>query len=179
MIALETGRLRIRPFTLADAPFILRLLNEPSFLQHIGGKGVRTLEGAEVYLGGGPMASYARHGHGLCLVEAREGGEPMGMCGLLKRDQFRDVDLGYAFVPEFWSKGYAFEAGEAVLAWGKRNLGLVKVLAIVSPDNGPSIRLLLKLGFACTGALRMAPEEPEVALYERQDGPGTTERPHA
>ena len=86
MIVLETERLRLRRLSLDDAAFILKLLNEPSFLRFIGDKGVRTLDDARDYLREGPMASYERHGFGLYLVELKEKGDPMGICGLVKRD---------------------------------------------------------------------------------------------
>lgn len=166
---IETYRLHLRPFTLDDAPFILSLLNEPSFLQHIGDKGVRDLEGAKGYLTNGPMASYARHGHGLMAVVLKETGEPIGMCGLLKRDNLDHPDLGYAFVPEFWSKGYALEAARAVLEEAKFG----RVLAIVSQGNAASIRLLEKLGFTFEKLAAVYPDEPEVAVYAWER---TTER---
>ncbi|HET6329695.1 MAG TPA: GNAT family N-acetyltransferase [Holophagaceae bacterium] len=162
---LETSRLHLQPLTLDDAPFILRLLNEPSFLQHIGDKGVRDLEGAKGYLTNGPMASYARHGHGLMAVVLKAAGGPIGMCGLLKRDNLEHPDLGYAFLPEFWSKGYAMEAAAAVLDHGSKSLGFRTLLAIVSQDNAASIRLLGKLGFAFTRLEAMYPNEPKVAVY--------------
>jgi len=99
MIVLETDRLLLRHFTPEDAPFILRLLNEPSFLHNIGDKGVRTLEQAAGYLLEGPIRNYKALGFGVYLVALRESLEPIGMCGLLKRDQFEDVDIGYAFLP--------------------------------------------------------------------------------
>jgi len=144
MKSLETPRLLLRPFAFSDAPFILRLLNEPSFLEHIGDKGVRTLEDARRYLEDGPLASYARHGHGLMAVVSKETREAIGMCGLLKREHLDHPDLGYAFLPEAWGQGYAFEAARAVL----EDAGQDRVLALVSPENGPSIRLLEKLGFS-------------------------------
>jgi len=165
IIPLETSRLNLRPFTLEDAPFILRLLNEPSFLQHIGDKGVRDLEGARGYLTNGPLASYAKHGHGLMAVTLKATGEAIGMCGLLKRDNLDHPDLGYAFLPEFWSKGYAQEAAEAALEHGAKVLGFQTLLAIVSQGNAASIKLLDKLGFAFTRLEAMYPDEPEVAVY--------------
>src|SRR5258707_11164405 len=101
---MDTERLRLRRFTLDDAAFALRLLNEPSFIHNIGDRNVRTLEQAAAYLTSGPLASYARHGHGLELVELKESQRPIGMCGLLKRDAFPDVDVGYAFLPDFWAR---------------------------------------------------------------------------
>jgi RimJ/RimL family protein N-acetyltransferase len=142
-----TDRLVVRPFTLDDAGFVLELLNDPSFLQHIGDKGVRTLEDARAYIESGPRASYARHGFGLCAVEPRGGGEALGMCGLLKRDALEHPDVGFAFLPRFRSKGYAFEAAAGVLAHARSALGLRRILAITSPGNTASIELLGRLGF--------------------------------
>ncbi|HWE24998.1 MAG TPA: GNAT family N-acetyltransferase [Myxococcales bacterium] len=161
---LETGRLVLRRFTGRDTAFVLRLLNEPSFIENIGDRGVRTLEQAERYLVEGPIASYQRHGHGLWMVALKETQHPIGMCGLLKRDQLIDVDLGYAFLPEFWSRGYARESASAVLEWA-RVRGMERIVAIVSPGNAPSIRLLEKLGFAFERLTTLSPGAPEVALY--------------
>jgi RimJ/RimL family protein N-acetyltransferase len=159
-----TSRLILRSFTLDDAPFILRLLNEPSFIDNIADKGVRTLEQAKDYLSQGPMASYTAHGHGLWMVQHRESGTPMGMCGLIKRDTLPEVDLGYALVPEFWGQGHAREAATACLHWGRDSLGLSGVMAIVSPGNAASIRLLESLGFLRTGRMLYAPDD-EVEVY--------------
>lgn len=161
---LVTERLILRPFVVDDAPFILRLLNEPSFIENIADKGVRTLEQAAEYLVQGPLASYAAHGHGLWLVQHRGTGNPMGMCGLIRRDTLPEVDLGYAFVPEFWGLGYAREAAEACVAWGRETLGLGGLLAIVSPGNAASTRLLAALGFQRSGTMSYAPGD-EVDIY--------------
>ena len=106
---LETDRLRLRKLSTDDAGFVLRLLNEPSFIQNIGDKGVRTMDDARSYILNGPVASYEKFGFGLWLVEKKESGVSIGMCGLLKREVLEDVDLGYAFLPEFWARGYALE----------------------------------------------------------------------
>jgi RimJ/RimL family protein N-acetyltransferase len=164
MTPLLTPRLLIRPFTLEDAPFILRLLNEPSFIEHIADKGVRTIDQAEDYLRQGPLASYAAHGHGLWMVQDRGAGTPMGMCGLIRREALPEVDLGYAFVPEFWGRGHAREAAAACLAYARETLRLRGVLAIVSPGNAPSIRLLEALAFRSTGSMEWSPGD-EVAVY--------------
>ena len=170
MNVLETDRLVLRYVTLDDAEFALRLLNEPSFLQNIGDRRVRTLEQASNYLLEGPIKSYQVHGHGMYLVALKETLEPIGLCGLLKRDQFEDVDIGYAFLPEFWSRGYAFESALAVRDYGEQTLGLTRMIAVVSPGNAGSIRLLEKLGFSRAGQTWMQPGESEVLLFERQAG---------
>jgi len=164
----KTERLRLRDFTIEDSPFILRLLNEPSFIQFIADKGVRTLDQARDYLLNGPIKSYETHGHGLYAVELQGSSELIGMCGLIKREQFADIDLGYAFLPEFWSQGFALEAAAAVLAFGERSLGQTGTIALVSPDNVPSIKLLQKLGFAYSREIKMDESDPGTALYERK-----------
>ena len=123
MQVLETPRLVLRWVTTDDAPFIHELLNEPSFIQFIGDKGVRTLDDARNYILTGPVASYQRFGFGLYLVLLKETGAPIGMCGLLKRDTLPDVDVGYALRPAFWLQGYAYEAALAVLAHGREAFG--------------------------------------------------------
>lgn len=86
---LQTPRLSLRRITIADAPFLLGLLNEPSFIRNIGDRGLRTHDDAQHYVREGPLASYQRHGFGLYLVELRQLGTPIGICGLLKREEPR------------------------------------------------------------------------------------------
>jgi len=168
MTVLETDRLLLRRFTASpgESEFVLRLLNEPSYLQNIGDKGVRTLEQASTYLLEGPIKSYHLHGHGLYLVVLKDSLQPVGICGLLKRDQFPDADLGYAFLPEFWSLGFAYESASAVVDFGQRSLKLPKIIALVAPANSPSIKLLRKLGFTYSEQVRMEPSGSNAAVYE-------------
>jgi RimJ/RimL family protein N-acetyltransferase len=147
MRVLETGRLCMRHFDRADAPFILELLNEPSWLQHIGDKGIKTLSDAERYTQEGTVTMYARRGFGLYLVELAGSGESVGMCGLIKRDTLEDVDLGFAFLSRFCGNGYAYESAAAVMAYAKLRLGIDRIVAITSRNNQTSIKLLHKLGF--------------------------------
>jgi RimJ/RimL family protein N-acetyltransferase len=170
MVVFETDRLVLRRLTVEDAPFILRLLNEPSFLQHVGDRGVRNVADATHYMLSGPMASYDRHGFGLFLVELKESGAPIGICGLLKRDALDDVDLGFAFVPESWSKGYGFESASAVLAYARDTHHLRRVVAICSQENVASVSLLVKLGFYFERMVLMPGDKSEVKLFARRLG---------
>lgn len=165
MYVIETARLDIRELSVDDHEFILRLLNEPSFLQFIGDRGVRNPDDARRYLVNGPVASYERHGFGLYLVELKEGGIPIGMCGLIKRESLADVDVGFAFLPQFWSKGYASESASAVMAHARGALGLGRIVAIVSPDNAGSIRVLEKLGFVFERMIQLPGDEVEIKLF--------------
>lgn len=162
---LETERLSLRQLSADDAEFIFGLVNQPSFIKNIGDRGVRTNADAVAYIQNGPVASYERFGFGLYLVELKESGTPIGICGLLKRDSLPDADIGFAFLPEFWSHGYAFESAAAVMDHGRSVLGLDRILAITAPENVGSIKLLEKIGFRFDGMMRLSEGEPEVRLF--------------
>lgn len=147
MIICETDRLLIRHCTLDDAGFIIKLLNEPAFIENIADKGVRTVEDAIKYLQDGPIASYENFGFGLNIVERKDSATPIGMCGLIKRDELDDVDIGYSLLTEYAGKGYAREAAIVVLKNGNEVHGLKRIIAVTSLTNESSIGLLKKLGF--------------------------------
>ena len=164
MNILETDRLALRQLTADDAEFILELVNEPSFIQNIGDRGVRSLADAVKYIENGPAASYARNGFGLYLVTLKESGESIGMCGLIKRETLDDVDIGYAFLPKFWSKGDAVEAARAAKEQA-RSLGLKRLVAITDPANEGSIRVLEKLGFKFEKMVQLSADDIELKLF--------------
>ena len=165
MKVLETDRLVLRRMSVDDAEFELRLLNEPSFLRFIGDRGVRTLEDARAYILKGPVDMYERLGFGLYITELKSEGVPIGICGLVKRDFLADVDIGFAFLPEFWGQGYAYEAAAAVMEYAKGELGLKRIVAITNPDNQSSIRLLEKLGLKFDRMIRTTADGPEIRLF--------------
>ena len=165
MTVIETKRLLLRRLAADDAEFILELLNQPSFLRYIGDKEVRSIADAVRYIQTGPVASYERFGFGLYLVELKESGGPIGICGLLKRDSLPDVDVGFAFLPTFWSQGYAFESAAAVMNYGREVLGIRRIVAITSLDNDASIRLLEKIGLRFERLIKLSEDQPEVRLF--------------
>jgi len=165
---LETERLALRRLTPEDAAFMRRLVNEPSWLEFIGDRGVRTEEDAREYLRNGAIASYEKHGFGLWAVTLRDSEAPIGICGLVRRDFLDDVDLGFAFLPEFQGSGYGREAGAAVVEYARRQLGLRRLVAITVPANRRSIALLEKLGFALEKKMEH-PGQSEVLLFSLRD----------
>ena len=167
MKLLETDRLLLRRLVQDDAPFILRLLNEPSWLEFIGDKGVRTLDEARGYLARGPIDMYERLGFGLYLTELRDGATPLGICGLIKRESLPDVDIGFAFLPEHWGKGYGYESAAAVLTHAKNDFLLERIVAIVSPDNRKSIRVLERLGMVLENSLDLQDGHGKTLLFSR------------
>ncbi|HYD81990.1 MAG TPA: GNAT family N-acetyltransferase [Paucimonas sp.] len=167
MKILDTERLSLRLLRADDAPFVLELLNEPSWKRFIGDRGIRTVEGARDYIVDGPLAMQERHGFSLYLTELKEDRTPLGMCGLIKRDTLDDVDIGFAFLARHWGRGYAYEAAAAVMDYGRHTLGLERIVAIVSPGNERSIKLLESLGLRYQDRIRMKDGEGDTCLYVR------------
>ncbi|WP_413889049.1 GNAT family N-acetyltransferase [Candidatus Aalborgicola defluviihabitans] len=172
MVSCETARLQVSHFTLDDAAFVLRLLNEPSFIRAIADKGVRTLEDARAYLRNGPLASYVRNGFGLCRVSLKSTGQAIGMCGLIRREGLADVDVGYALLPEYCSQGYAVECVRAVLDNGACQHDLRRVIAVVNPDNADSIRVLERCGFDLEGVVTLPGETTPIQQFAKAMTPG-------
>jgi len=162
---LETERLTLRHATTADDRFIFELVNDPAFIRNIGDRGVRTLADAERYVLDGPIASYEKFGFGMYVVEVRESGTPIGLCGFVKRDWLPDVDIGFAFLPQYRSQGYARESASAVRRYGHEVLGLTRIVAIVSPENADSIRLLERIGLRFEGMVRPVNEDADIKLF--------------
>jgi len=162
---IDTKRLTLRPATVDDASFYLRLVNEPSFLENIGDKGVRDIEGARAALLAGPIAMQAQLGYSLWMVIRKEDGASIGMCGLIKRDSLPEVDIGYAYLPQFWGKGYAYEAAAAVKAYARETLRMPCLMAITNPENASSIGLLLKLGLRFVEFAHLPPNNKPTNIY--------------
>ena len=165
MTILETERLILRHISVDDAVFILQLLNEPSFLRYIGDKGVRTLDDARRYIVEGPQASYEKNGYGLYCVELKTTGISIGMSGLVRRDTLPDADIGFAFLPAYWSQGYAFESAAAVINYAREVLGLERILAITSPDNESSAKLLGRIGLRFDRMIKLSDDAEEIRLF--------------
>lgn len=162
---LETARLRLTRLSYEDCGFILQLLNESAFRQFIGDKGVRSVHDARAYLRERIIDHYDRYGFGLYLVSLKSDDTPLGICGLVKREEFDSPDLGFAFLEAHHSRGYAYESAAAVLEYASTLLGLRKLIAIVDPENQSSRRLLAKLGFWFDRMVTMPGESQAVCQY--------------
>lgn len=165
MSILETSRLSLSQLTDENASFILKLLNEPAFHEHIGDKGIRTIKEAEVYLNEGPIASYQTYGYGLYLTSLKENRQPIGVCGIKKRDSMDLPELGYAFLKKQWSNGYATEAARGVMDYACSELKLAKVAALTATENKGSIRVLEKVGFTFTRMISLPEFDAACKLF--------------
>jgi RimJ/RimL family protein N-acetyltransferase len=162
---LETDRLRMRQLTGEDAEFVLTLIQEPEFLEHIGDKGVHDLESAREFVRTGPWTNQPKRGLGQFLIEEKATGAPVGVCGLLYRERLDVTDVGFAILSANRGRGYATEAAAAVLEYGRNTLGLQGIVALTSEANTPSIRVLEKLGMSFVTIVTMSDDDPGTALY--------------
>ncbi|WP_295801465.1 GNAT family N-acetyltransferase [uncultured Microbulbifer sp.] len=163
----KTARLAISELTREDGELMLAILNDPDFIHNVADRGVRTVQEAQDYIEKGPVASYRRHNFGMYKVALKDG-TAVGLCGLVKRDFLDDVDIGYAFLPQYRGRGYALEAAQAVMDFARNGLGLKRIVAIVSPANPRSIALLEKLGMRSEGCVTVPDDNKEVALLAWQ-----------
>lgn len=159
MTPIETDRLTISHFSVDDAAFILKLVNSPGWLQYIGDRNVKSLDDARRYLENGPLKSYLQNGFGLYRVALKSTNTSIGMCGLIKRQELEDIDIGFALLPAYAGQGYAHEAALAILNYATNHLGFQRIAAITLVDNAASMKLLQKLGLRFEKMVRMNNEE--------------------
>lgn len=172
MSVIETHRLSLREISIGDAEFIFALMNEPAYHEFIGDRGVRTPENARTYILEKLAPSYAKFGYGLYLVELKGEKTPVGICGFVKRDALEHPDIGFAFLREHWSRGFASEAARAALDYGFAALAMKTVLGVTMPANRASIRLLERLGLRYQGMTRVPPNDRDSMLFSTEGGPG-------
>ncbi|NYE61562.1 RimJ/RimL family protein N-acetyltransferase [Duganella sp. 1224] len=168
MKILDTERLRLRTIHADDAAFYYALVNDPSWIEHIGDKGIRSVDGARAAIIEGPCAMQERLGHSLYVMERKQDGEPLGLCGLIKRDSLPEVDIGYAIRPAYFGQGYTYEAASAVVAYARDVLGLKRLMGITNPANTVSIKLLAKLGLTFIEHKMLPPDNRPTNIYQRE-----------
>ena len=164
MQILETARVVLREIVPSDADFILELLNEPSFHKYIGDKGVSDTTSARDYIENNFRKSYKINNFGLWLVETKDLKAPIGICGFVKRETLDFPDIGFAFLTRYEKQGYGLESAKAVIEYGRTDLKMSKILAITTPDNAASGRLLEKIGLTFESNIE-SPSGEHLKLY--------------
>ena len=132
---------------------------------YVGDRGIRTLDEARVTLEEGALRLYSEYGYGPYRVALKADDTAVGICGLFRREEFDEPDLGFSILPEYCGRGYAYEAACAVIEHARADLGLRRLTAIVAPGNRPSVSLIRKLGFAFERMHRMVGDQDDVAIY--------------
>ncbi|MAO07791.1 MAG: RimJ/RimL family protein N-acetyltransferase [Alteromonas sp.] len=160
----HTERLHLRKLTMEDAPFIFNLLNTPDWIKYIGDRRITSIDKAAEYIEKNYLPSY-QDGLGNFLVEFQTDQTSIGCCGLYKRENLKYPDIGFAFLPEFYGKGYGYESAYLLLEYALKDLQLKKVLGFTVAHNEPSIKLLEKLGLKKEGTFHFEEDSEELLLF--------------
>jgi [ribosomal protein S5]-alanine N-acetyltransferase len=162
-----TERMLLRPLKRKDAAFIFELMNSREWKEFIGERGIKNLEDAVKTINLGPFRSYRENGFGLMGMQLRDKDEVLiGLCGLLQRPYLDAPDLGFALLPQYAGKGFAFEACQAIIEDLKKENRFKRIVAFTDHHNFRSQRLLLKLGFEMLRLFHPPGENEEVSLFE-------------
>lgn len=170
----HTERTTIDQISTRDAPFMLALLNSPTWIRFIGDRNVHTVEEAQAHVVTRYLGLYQAPGYGYYAVRLLDG-RAIGICGFLQKPYLENVDFGFAMLPEFQRQGYGFEAAWAVLEFGARQCGLSVLDAVTVTDNVASTRLLEALHFTHVGEVRVPDTDERLQLYRRVRPPESGE----
>lgn len=165
ILALETDRLRMRPVTTDDTELMLAIWNDPAFIRNVADRGIRTPEQARDAIEAGAQKLFTDYGYGPYCLSLKSNGDLIGICGLFRRDNLPDADIGFSLLPDYRGQGYAGEAAIEILRHARDDLGLKRLTALVSPQNIPSIGLIEKLGLKFDRFITMPGDEEEISLY--------------
>lgn len=168
MSIISTSRLELREICEDDAPFILELLNTPSWLKFIGDRNLHSIEDAKKYIINRLIPSYRIFGFGFYLTKLTENNTSIGICGIVKRDFLEHIDIGFAFLPQYEGKGYGYESASAVMEYAQKTLEITTIAGITNSNNKSSIALLEKLGLKFQKMILLPNETEEIMLFVNQ-----------
>ncbi|MBO6881768.1 GNAT family N-acetyltransferase [Winogradskyella sp.] len=163
----HTQRLHIRPVTTEDAPFILELMNTPKWIQFIGDRNVRTVEEAENYIIEKVLVQFNKHGYSNNVILRKDDNVKLGTCGIYHREDWEDPDIGFAFLPQYEGKGYAYEAANKLMHVAQQDYGLTELSGYTLEENAASRKLLERLGFSLKGLGNLPNSDDELLHYHR------------
>ena len=162
----ETDRLILKPTSEGDAEFILELLNTPKWLKYIGDRNVKSIDDAKGYIKTKMLPQLERLGYSSYTLIRKSDNNKIGGCGLYDREGLDGIDIGFAFLPEFEKKGYAFESAKKLINIAFNEFGISEVNAITTEDNISSQNLLEKLGLKLHGKTKLPDENEELLLFK-------------
>jgi len=160
----ETERLILKPTDLEDAEFVFALFNSPKWLQNIGDRQIHSLEDARRYIIDKLMPQFVRLGYGNYTMILKSDQQKIGSSGLYDREGLAGIDIGFALLPEYEAKGYAYEASLKLKSVAIEAYGLKSISAITTKTNVGSQKLLGKLGLKFEKYIKLA-EDPEELMY--------------
>lgn len=166
MKLIETERLLLKPTQTDDAEFVLELLNTPKWKQFIGDRNVNVLDDAVKYIEEKMLPQYERLGYANYTVIRKSDNTKLGSCGLYDREGLEGIDIGFAFLPQFEGKGYAFESANKLMEVAFSEFGITSISGITIEENMASRKLLEKLGLKFVSYKNIPGDDEELMLYK-------------
>lgn len=161
----ETERLILKPTDESDAEFLVELMNTPKWLKNIGDRNIRMVEDAKIYIRSKIMFQFETLGFSNYTVVRKADGAKLGCCGLYNRDWLENIDIGFAFLPQFEKKGFAYEAASKLRDVAIKYFYIHRLCAVTTKENADSQRLLEKLGLKVAEIVKMPNVEEALLLY--------------
>lgn len=162
----ETERLFLSPTSKNDSDFIFELMNTPKWIKNVGDRNINSIEDAEKYIEDKMLSQLERLGYSNYTVVTKKDNQKIGVCGLYNREELEGIDIGFAFLPQFEKKGFAFESANKIKEVAKSEFNLDKINAITIKENKSSIKLLEKLGFNFMKIVSLPNDDEELLLYQ-------------
>jgi RimJ/RimL family protein N-acetyltransferase len=162
----ETERLRLKATSVADAKFILELMNTPKWIEYIGDRNIKTIDSAKAYIANKMMPQLQRLGYSSYTILRKADDAKIGTCGLFDREGLEGIDIGFAFLPEYEKKGYALEAANKLKDMAFNEFGIPELCAITAKNNSASQALLGKIGLKRSGTMQLPNEDEVVLVYK-------------
>lgn len=162
----ETERLILRPTSENDSDFIFELLNTPKWLKYIGDRDVKTVENAREYIHKKMTPQLERLGFSNYTLITKQDNKKIGTCGLYDREGIEGIDIGFAFLPKYEKKGFAFESSNKLKEVAFSEFGFKTISAITTKDNISSQKLLERLGLKFIKTTKIPNDDEELLLYK-------------
>jgi RimJ/RimL family protein N-acetyltransferase len=170
MVIVETNRLVLRELVPGDAGRMFDIYSDPETMAFMGPAHGSVAEEAE-NIARHAEHYYRRKGYGLWAIVAKESGEIIGRCGLLRFElrSGEETEISYLLARPHWGNGYATEAAGAVMRFAFGTLQFDRLFALIQPGNGSSVRVAERLAFHKAGVVEYK-QFGTVELYRRDRG---------
>ncbi|MBT8186779.1 MAG: GNAT family N-acetyltransferase [Croceitalea sp.] len=163
--AFETDRLILKPTDVEDAAFLIELFNSPKWLQFIGDRNVKTLESAKNYIRIKITSQFDRLGFATYTLIRKSDYTKVGTIGLYDREGLEGIDIGFALLPLFEGKGYAYEAAKILKYMAFNEFNLHQLKAITMKENFSAQKLLERLHMSFKGTIVLPNSYEQLMLY--------------
>ena len=162
----ETERLFLKPTSVEDAEFIFELLNSPNWIKNIGDRNINSINDAKKYIQTKMLPQLTKLGYSVYTLILKQDNIKIGTCGFYDREGIKGIDIGFALLPEYERKGYAFDSTKKLMNVAFNEFGIKEISAITTEENISSKKLLQKLGFQLNGITKLSNDDDELLLYK-------------